>query len=89
MKWTFVTCLVHTTSKLFSTWESLLFLSGIEMISLRKPENARYSLSLVPPSSHTAVKDFEDIEGKERSDRELLLFLESDIRNGYKVKFLM
>lgn len=92
MKWIFVTCSVHTASKLFSAWESLLFLSGIKMILPRKAENARYSLYFVASSSHKSPQRMatsRDIEGKERSDSELFLFLKRDIRNDCQVKFLI
>lgn len=61
MRWTFVTCLVHAASELFSTWKGLLFLSGMKMICPRKAENARHTLSLVAPPSHITMKDFEEI----------------------------
>jgi len=57
------------------------------MISLRKAD--KFSLYLVAPHYTHAWKTFEDTEGKERSDSELFLFLECNIRNGYKVKFLI
>ena len=61
------------------------------MILPRTAENARYSLYFVASSlhkSHQRMATSRDIEGKERSDSELFLFLKRDIRNDYQVKFL-
>lgn len=86
MRWTFVTCLVHAASELFSTWERLLLLSGMKMICPRKAEDARYTLSLVAPPSHIPMKDFEEITKREvivNSFSFLQLTLEVLIRSNF------